>query len=680
MENNFKGYHSKTFIWMPMIGFDREQPDKGASMIVNRAGFTPDAIAAFLFHEDFVHQYEGMDHEYTLPPDMCSYYASARNEERERQDWTNYDVRTLNRELSKLGVKPLLGIMGVQLGNKWHHEWLYDHPEIRVERRTGSYGLNVLKRFNDGTYYEDFFADKLCEVLTAYDFGGLQVADNFCPLGGSLCNGDFSLDMAEQFTEHTGIEIPKFETTDERATWIWSNLRAEWVRFYGWRWAKFWKKICDRLHAIGKIAMVLGMYCTDPFETLYIRGVDLKLLSEAGVDILMPNIVPTGLRMTGRDDYYYKLMAMAPLTSAYAPKSESISLLGVKDATEEWDVLHHAPVLLERDIYNLSGYLTDTGNGLKRSLDGLIMCLGDGIYADEWKWLRERFEVGFYDVNEIDDVLAPSVVWSDTAFDNTLEAYMNTRRWTLHKYFYEMENHGVKYASIIRTDNLDINKKTGTLFVPNFDLMSEDEKKLIAAYRNGPVICTAVKDSVDFAAYGIEPTVYFEDKFSTVPACAFVFNYTPENLDETLALTEVDDGSENLDDPFNAPETQNTLEWTLKFSKVNEGFVQALADILKASANDMFICDTPINVIRMKDGRYRLYVYNMLDKYLRAAVTACKPVKKVDVISKFPLLPVKFMATPGERVGFIATESDGTQSSFSVRLAPRGVSIVDVTL
>ena len=117
-------FYSKTFIWMPMIGFDREQPDKGASMLIERTKFTPDGIAAFLFHPDFVHQHKGMETEYTLPPDMCSYYGSARNEERERQDWTNYDVRTLNAELKKRGVTPYLGIMGVQIGNKWHYECL----------------------------------------------------------------------------------------------------------------------------------------------------------------------------------------------------------------------------------------------------------------------------------------------------------------------------------------------------------------------------------------------------------------------------------------------------------------------------------------------------------------------------------------------------------------------------
>jgi len=50
---------------------------------------------------------------------------------------------------------------------------------VKLATRDFEWGFNVLKRLADGSYYEDFFVDKLCEVLTDYGFAGLQVADCF---------------------------------------------------------------------------------------------------------------------------------------------------------------------------------------------------------------------------------------------------------------------------------------------------------------------------------------------------------------------------------------------------------------------------------------------------------------------------------------------------------------------
>ena len=316
---------------------------------------------------------------------------------------------------------------------------------------------------------------------------------------------------------------------------------------------------------------MLGMYCTDPFETLYCKGIDLKRLVRAGVDYLMPNIVPTGLRLQhpDRPDRFHRYMTLAPLTSACVPEGKLLSLLGVKDATEEWDVLHHAPCLLERDIYTLLGYQTQTGSGLRRSLTGLMVCLGDGIRGGEWKWLRERLEIGF--VEGVRQVLAPTLVWSDAALYNTLPAYSRTRRWTLHRFYYEMAERGTLCGAILRSENLAAAE--GCLFVPNFDLLSEAEKRAVAAYRKGPVVGTAAVEGFTPADYGIAPDLYFEDRFSSYPLCAFAFNATLDNREAILALTAVDDGTPNLGgDPADAPEHSNVLAETLTFSKVTTGF------------------------------------------------------------------------------------------------------------
>ena len=677
-------------VWMPMIGFDREQADKGAGELLERMSFTPNGVSAFLFHPDIVNQHTGMDVERTLPPDNCSYYGSPRNVERCRQDWTSYDLRILMGELSAAGVEPYLGIMGVELGNRWHDEWLAEHPEVRCALRGTEYGYNVLKRMADGSYYEDFFVDKLCEVLTDYGFAGLQVADNFCPSPSVLHQGDFSADMLGQFADHTGIDIPveihdrldddSCAMREVRGDWIWSTCRQEWVEFHAWRWEGFWRKICGRLHEIGKKVIVLGMYCTDPFETLYCKGIDLQRLVRAGVDYLMPNIVPTGLRLQhpDRPDRFHRYMTLAPLTDAFVPDGKLLSLLGVKDATEEWDVLHHAPCLLERDIYTLLSYMTDTGDGLKRSLDGLMICLGDGIRGDEWQWLRERFETGF--VEGVEKVLAPTLIWSDAAFHNTLPAYIRTRRWTAHKFCYEVAEHGTRCGAVMRSEN--VAKAQGALFVPNFDLLSEDEKQAVADYKNGPVVCTAAAENFAPADYGICSDICVVDPFSDYPMCAFTFNTNIENKDAITALVEVDDGTENLQgDPVDAAEHGNVLVETLTFCKVNTGFVEACALLLKTVGNDLFTCNLPIVPMQMADGRYRLYITNpAMNSYGFAIVTAGRPIKDVANISTYPVLPVKFVDSPDEHVSWIGKDSSGTQRSFRAKVTPGGVTILDVVL
>lgn len=352
---------SEIFAWMPAIGFDKNKPDKGVSELLDRMQFIPDAVSVFMFHPDIVHQYKGLDKKEVFPPDFCGYYANPYNEERRRQEWTNFDLKILVDELNKIGTQPYLGIMGVDLDSTFHNEWISEHPEIKgyvVDGETS--GFLALKRFKDGSFYEDFFIEQVCRVLMDYGFSGIHITDNFCPHWRSLYSCDYSSDMFGQFAEYSKIDAPDELLTDsddsvtmtKRRDWVWEYHRIEWIEFYSWRWEGFWKKLCDRLHALGKKVITLGMYVSDPFETLYHGGVDLKKLINAGVDYLMPNTVPNGCSLFKIRPYrYYQYMAMIPLTDVFVNGGKSVTLLGVKDATEEWDLLHHTPTLLERDMY-----------------------------------------------------------------------------------------------------------------------------------------------------------------------------------------------------------------------------------------------------------------------------------------------------------------------------------------
>jgi hypothetical protein len=283
-------------------------------------------------------------------------------------------------------------------------------------------------------------------------------------------------------------------------------------------------------------------------------------------------------------------------------------------------------------------------------------------------------------VEGVQKVLAPTLIWSDAALYNTLPAYIRTRRWTVHKFYYDMAEQGARCGAIMRSENLA--RAQGALFVPNFDLLSETEKQAVVAYRKGPVVCTAAVENFTPADYGICPDIYLVDKFSNYPMCAFAFNARIENKDAIAAPAETDDGTEDLKGtPADAAEHSNVLAETLTFCKVTTGFRKACALLLKTVGSDLFTCNLPIVPMRMADGRYRLYLSNPeMNSYGYATVTARHPIKQVVSVSKYPVLPVKFMDSPKEAVGWMGKEASGKQRTFRAKVTPGGVTILDVVL
>lgn len=680
MTNHFK--NAEIFTWMPLTGFDKDLPDKGVETLISRAGYTPQGVCLFVFHPDIVHQHDGMEHKRILPPDNCSYYANPYNEERRRQEWTNYDLRDLASELKSRDIECFISIMGSDLGNRFHDEWLYSHPEIKTTFDGGCFGIHPLKRFSDGTYYEDFFADKICEVMEDYGFTGLHVSDGFCPQPGPIYDGDYSYDFFDQFLTYTKIEVPQKlvesredtpENVHERREYIWKNLRAEWIRFIAVRWEQFWTKVCARLHAIGKKVFVLGMYCTDPFVTLYSNGIDLRKISNAGVDYLMPNMhANTSMIARHRPWRYYEWANMMCLTDVFAPKSKKLNMLSVKDAAEQWDVLHHAPMLLDRDISFLASYMRHTGDeNLRRCIDGYNICLADGIYGEEWKWLYDRFKVAFEEIPE--KVLTPTLVWSDAAFDAHLDEYIKNRRWSTHKFIYEVNKAGAHCALIVRAD--DVSDECGDLFVPNFDLMSESEQEKLIKYTGGALIATCAAEN--FEKYDFETSFCHTDENSPYPMCVFVRNAELENIDELYALAAEDDGEAEILDPENCRELISTLDEFMPYQKVSSGIIKVLAKLLVRSFADIVSSTHPIIPMKMKDGRVRLYAMNDdLLHYGEANVTVKEKLEKVENISRFPLLPVKFSDTGS--FGLSAQDYPGDLRTFRLLIAQGGLSIVDL--
>lgn len=671
------------WVWMPLIGFDRDKPDKGVGEMISRMGFIPDAVSVFLFHADIVHLHDGTDRVRHLPPDNCSYYGSPRNEERERQNWTNIDLKILVEHLNKAGIKPLLGIMGVSTNSARHKEWYADRRELltRIANPSGVavYSLHVLKRFKDGTYYEDYFADKVCEVLSDYGFSGLHTADNFCPPPQSgISTYDYSSDMVDQFLVMTGAKLPdelmneihcdSDEAIIRRRDYIWYNIRQEWIEFYVKRWNGFWKKICDKIHKIGKIVAVNNAWCSEPFEAMYRYGLDYKGLVDAGVDCLIPETVPNGCYMNDRTDRpiwrYHQYMTMSMFMSIYAPKADYRCLLGVKDVTEEWDILHHAAPLLERDIYTLASFFRQNKKGeLERCMKGYMVCLGDGIRKEEWQRLKVLFDIAYEETPQ--EVLAPTVIWSDSVMNALLPEYISQRRYTPHKYCYELAKRGAVMVTAARVEDLE--GLSGPLFVPDFDLLSRKEQMSIASYKGGAVICTySAMKGFQPEELGIVPDLCFTDPWSKYKEGVFAFDL--KKIDEDTvnrSLSIPDEGPEFPCAPM-LMQDPVTFRGDMVFAKVSEGFLQALASVIRDGSKVQFkVKRASCLAMNMKDGRYRLYIINDdLRRYVGAEITAPSEIKRIEIASKYPVLPPK-------RIG---------NDTFVGRVTPGGVSVFDIWL
>ena len=593
-------------------------------------------------------------------------------------------MRTLVQELKKQDIAFYASIFGSYLKDKFHAEWLSDHPELLCCRRNGHGSLMCLKRFRDGTYYEDFFAEKLAQTLVDYDMAGVHLADSFCPTS-LLCLSDYSTDMVEQFFAYLGEELPQTlaatmgdnETiaVNIRADYIWENLREQWIRFYQWRWAGFFKKICAAVHRVGKKVWVLGVYCTDPFETNYTYGFDCKAVLDAGVDCITANILPTSVSMNkiGYPYYFHRIHMDLPLICAQAGERSVVSMVNVQDASEEWSVLEHRPVQLERDLYTITAWQSKTASGYTQAADGLMICLGDGIDLYHWQFLKSRMDVGLN--VKAQKVWSPMILWSDTAHHNMLPAYIRNRRTTTHKQSFEVFRQGTPFGGAVRAEQLD--GFDGVLFVPNFDLLSSEEQEKLLALQIPFVGTIPANKQIPAAA-----TVCVKDCFSDYPLQAFLCNATlPEEILEEIRLLNAQE--DNSSSTASAPEPQVTALYAqLPFSKLSRGFVKAIGLALRSLMQARFpvTSSVPMLAVQLENGKDRLYLYNAQeDQYHRAMVESTVEFQSAQVVSHYPVQPPRFVPEESTGHSFNYDRAPTSGKKFQVKLAPGGVTVIDVT-
>lgn len=486
----------EAWIWTELLAFDKNMTDQGVKEYLERIGEKPKGISLMLSTWDFVLLHDGMEKEYTLFPEVCARFGQKGNEERGRQEWTNYQLRSLIKNLQDAGIETFFSIFGLYyFHNRYHKEWASDHPEALVAQDGGlNDGYSLIARLSDGTYVEDIFVEKLEQVMLDYNFDGFHGADHTGP-GGVIAHMDCSDNMTEQFAEYLGTECPnqlhqKAGTNGElltrRMSFIWQAFRIEWTYFNSQRWIQCWGKIVALMKKLKKKSMINSSNTKGALESITTYGLDYSEIARLGVDYLVVETVAPGLALiNGGHPYRYDFAATLAELKAFTPGMKIIFLHVVKDVVESYDIIRHAPASIEQEVFRLSNYFIDDGKELARCAEGFLVCLGDGLSKDEWNFLRQQWQIGY----SFNPVWAGDFTWvwdSEPIHRHVIEYHKNGA-WPAFKQIGELTQHyDLRIQTIARFESLK--DLTGPLIVPNADLLTKEKRNELFAYANAPVI------------------------------------------------------------------------------------------------------------------------------------------------------------------------------------------------
>ncbi len=522
-------------VWIELIGFEKNAPDFGVENYIKTIGFVPQSVSLHLTSVDFVNLHRGMDEEYVLPPYVCSYGGHPENDERSRQDWTNHDLRNLIKVLQEHGIDVFASFFDLEPEDefkKLHPELLSSCP---CDEETGT--LIMIKRFRDGTYYEDFLLKKLLEVVSDYGFGGVQLADGISSPRNAIWFTDFSDDLLSQ----AGItDIPDGISAQE---YISRYKKQEWIEFYRRRWSEFLKKIIKGLKNVGAKVAVNSAWTRDPFEALYRYGTDYKAIEEAGADYFVVEDVSSDLAILGYEDnhsyafsyeerkmIHFEFVANLMAIRAHTSRMKITPLFMIWDNQEQWDVLHHAPTAMQRAaVANFTHFASRNGK-LIPITDGPHFCLGDALTADDWSNIRLCIDNGY--TPDVTDGGGATFIWSDARMEVDLCVFINCGAYHSAKWLAVLMRAGAMITKI--ADISELSNVRGDIVVTNYSLLTDVEKQAIDAYKNGRVITVEYNFDADMED-AINPVTYgWPRPLSFCEASAEYVNEIADEINESV--------------------------------------------------------------------------------------------------------------------------------------------------
>lgn len=633
-------------VWIELIGFDNTASDYGVGDLLSKMGFIPNMVSFHLTSICFVLTHGGMECERRLPAYACSYSGHAGNDDRKRQDWTNFQLKGLINELHSHGIEVYISIFDIDAEPELEGEERYTktHPELALFTREGERTglINMLNSFDDGTSLEEVFIKKLTEVINDYGIDGIQIADGVSSARFSLQRADYSEQNTTRFLNEYGI-VPPANCKDitSLADFIFKNHRLQWINYYRTHWNDFMNHVIAAINNAGAKAAFNSAWTKEPVEALYRYGADYKAFENAGADSFIVEDVAADLFFLSNTDngfempherrkfIHYEFASNMLQLRAYLPKLKLTPLCMIRDTLEQWDVLHHMPTAMQRAVaVNLSNFYIDEKGIFHPVTNGPHYCLGDGLKASDWDLLRLMWDNAY--TENVADVLGVTVVWSDKKCENEFNLLMEGRQWYNGKWTAELLSRGAAVHKITRVENLHAVK--GDILVINPALFPDDEMKKIEEYRGGEILTLGL------------------DKNGKVSFSGF-----PDKKIEIMPLKDVVD-------PHNAIWTN-----TLTFIDIDSHFVDEVASYINKSCGlpvingDFGACR--VCEIITSENTSRLFIDNEEYWYATPTVSTKRKIKSLHYVTKPDCYPIR---RPDEY-------------SFKIRIPGFGMDIVEVT-
>ena len=482
----FGAEKNELWVWTELLAFDNTLPDFGVKAYLDEAQKIPTGFS-FMTNFDFVMMHDRLKQEAVLPPDTCSRVGHRTNGRRERQDWTNYQVRGLIAELHKYGIKAVFNFWTWYLKNHFRHEFLADaHPEQRAA---------LISPMNDGRIMGDVVVEKLAEVLLDYGFDGWHAADSVAAPWNVLISPTDNL-IRLFAEENKAIALPGFllENADHddkarlrKLQYLQRFCWQEWNEYLLARWKRFWTKAVETVHGLGKIVMVNSPNTKSVFGSLQYMNVDYRHLAELGIDYLIAETCTcSGELIWHNRPLLHEFTAMMSELTASMPGVKVLAMSAVRDTVEGFDMFGHSLPALERDLHMLNAQGVVENGELKRCTDGFVFCLGDSVDAPEWQKFHRMFEQSL----SFDAVRNGELVWllDPKAFDALHLEHHTYGTWSPSAQITVLKNlRSIDISTIAAVSELD--RITQPLIVPNFHLLDKETQQRILA-RKLPLVLT----------------------------------------------------------------------------------------------------------------------------------------------------------------------------------------------
>ena len=500
--------------WIELIGFDREQPDLGVESFLKKVPEDICGVSLLLYTIDFVCLHNGLAQEQPLPRAACSYGSHPYNEERQIQSWTNWELRRLIESLHRHGVKVLLSFFDLHTyrgkdGSQQDGEFVKSHPELLDFQSAGflpSSNVNILKRFEDGSYFRDFLIEKIRDVLRDYDFDGYQMADGLSSNRLCIQSGNFQDDLVEQFLNCSGLTLPPDislrcdndrESHLERYDFLMKNHRYDYTLFLSRQFELLYKKAADMVSSLGKLLIVNNAWTRNPFEALFRYGIDYSALCREGVTGIMiedtgatmsifSEMDQGGFRVPDIDRKYtnYAFFLTQLTTKAQAPQLRQFNMTPIKDTFEQWNLVDSMPLELEKMIVRRNNAYFTAQDGLQKVSGGAVYCLSDGLSKETWDKIHRHEQ--FAQLPKPQKILGFTALWNDGILHQEVRRFIENRRMSTNALLERLMENGVPVASVVRVQEMD--RTDAALLAANVELYSDRERLLLERHTETPLI------------------------------------------------------------------------------------------------------------------------------------------------------------------------------------------------